>query len=218
MNLCPVRFLRPLLRVVPAVLLGLAASGAFAVELVTFDSDPTGGKANGFMSVDSSHVIFNDTVGSGLDVGDYGSQSNFTNGLAVNDDTDGGILEMLFDCMVTSLSLDFGNDDPSYTNPGDLAVLTTYVNALQVGQTTVVMNRNDDMDQTITSTGPAFNRATFAYTDPATLPFTGGGGANIGLIEVVDNIRFECVPEPTTLGLFALALAAHGLRRSRRGR
>jgi hypothetical protein len=200
--------------IAPLVLACVAPSGALGDELITFELDALGPVPNGFMSVDSSHVSFTDTVGAGLQVANA-FETNNTNGLAVFDDLDGSELEMIFDCLVTTLSLDFGNDDPGFTNPGDLAVLKTYVGATQVGLSTVVLNRDDMMNQTITSLGLPFNRAIFAYTDPAGVPMTGGGGANVGLIEAVDNIEFTCVPEPATLWLLTFGLIGGGLFRSR---
>jgi hypothetical protein len=124
---------------------------------------------------------------------------------------------MNFATLVSSLSLDFGNDDPSFTSPGDLGVLKTYVGATLVGQTSVVLNRNDLSDQTISIAGVPFNRATFAYTNPSGSPTT--MGAFTGLIEIVDNIRFTPVPEPTSLVLLATAIGISFVgRRSERVR
>ncbi len=199
--------------VMPATLAFLTVTSAFGVELINFNSDSTGTKPNGFFSVDSTRVSFTDTVGANLDVSNYGSQSNNTNALAVNTDLDGSVLQMNFTSLVTSLSLDFGNDDPCCTIAGDLALLTTYVGATQVGQTSIVLNRDDIMNQSI-SIGGFFDRATFGYTNAAGSPFTGIN--NSGLIEVVDNIRFTPIPEPSTLILLALGLYGGVLRYRRR--
>lgn len=184
------------------------ASGA----LITFESDAIGAKANGFASVESAEVVFNDTVGAGLMVNTFGTQSH-GKALRVATDSDGSLLEMVFGGPTTDLSLAFGNDDPAYTNVGDLANLRLYNGATQVGQVTVVLNRDDQMNQTISSGPLVFNRATFAYTTPAGSPFTGGGLKAVGCLEIVDDISFTSIPEPGCLSLFALA--AMGLCRLR---
>jgi len=121
----------------------------------------------------------------------------------------------------TTLSLDFGNDDPSFTNPGDLATLQVFLGAALVGQSTVVLNRDDVMNQTISYNGLAFDSFTFAYTNAAGSPFTGGGNANTGLIEIVDNVTYAAgggaVPEPAAWALMisGFGLAGAALRRRR---
>jgi hypothetical protein len=88
---------------------------------------------------------------------------------------------MDLDVPACAISVDFGNDDPAFSNPGDEAVLTVFDGATQVGQVSVVMNRNDTMDQTISisllGSGVFFDRATLLY-DVTT----------VGLIEMLDNI------------------------------
>ena len=153
--------------------LALVQSTASAAELVTFTADATGSKANGFVSVESPYISFSDAVGAGLDVNDFDVQS-IGNGLAVFDDDDGSELEMLFSIPVVDLSLDFGNDDPAYTNVGDLAVLKLFSGMTELASVIVVLNRDDVMNQTISYAGGPFDRATFAYTDPMGSPFTGG--------------------------------------------
>lgn len=98
------------------------------------------------------------------------------------------------------LGLWFGNDDPGFTSQGDLAVLTLFDGLTQIAQVTVELNRNDLMDQSISYTGLAFNRATFAYTNAALDPHT--QGTLTGLTEIVDNItftEFTETPEPATM-------------------
>ena len=166
----------------------VAAIGPFTID---FESDTTGSKPNGWQSVDSTLVSFTDSDGAGLDIADYGHQSD-GKALAVKSD-DPSYLIMEFSVPMTSISLDFGNDDPGWSEPGDEAVLTLYYGASQVDQVSVVMNRNDDMDQSISFSGEVFDKATFYYD--ATIQG--------GLIEIIDNIHLEpssLPPPPTSVG------------------
>lgn len=201
-----VKLILVVLVLTPLVIFGV--SSVVRADLITFSADTPGAKANGYMSPESGNVSFTDSVGSALEVGDYGGQS-IGQALAVYSDLDGSVLKMAFSGLNTALSLDFGNDDPGYTNPGDLAMLTLFNGVTQVGQVSVVMNRDDIMNQTISYSGAAFDNATFAYTDPAGNPFTGGGA---GLTEVVDNIAFNNtaavpIPEPTAILFLVTGLA-----------
>ena len=190
---------------------GLVFAGLVGVahaDFIDFESDPLGSVPNGWTSVDSALVHFTDSNGADNLLADYGHQS-FGQALGTLDDWDDSWLIMDFDVPVLELSLWFGNDDPVFSNPGDMAVLTAFSGAVQVGQTTVVMNRNDDMDQTIGISGVTFDSATFYYAvDP-----------NVGLIEIVDNINFTPIPEPTTMlmlgGLSAGLAGARKLRRKK---
>ncbi|MEO5741300.1 MAG: PEP-CTERM sorting domain-containing protein, partial [Vicinamibacterales bacterium] len=84
---------------------------------------------------------------------------------------------------------------------------------------TVVLNRNDLMDQTIVFSGAAFDNALFWFGTPGGSPVT--TGRFNGLVEVVDNVTFDAaavpvpVPEPGTLALLGLALVGSTLRRRR---
>ncbi len=162
-------------------------------ELIDFESDSLGDKPNGFISVDSPLVSFTDSMGGDLDVYDYGEQSD-GQALAIHGD-DESYLIMDFTTTINSLQLDFGNDDPIATNPGDEAVLTAFLEGVQVDQVTVTMNRDDIMNQSISISGVLFDQATFLFDVTAT-NWT-------GMIEIVDNIQFV-VPEPMTLSLLAL--------------
>jgi hypothetical protein len=151
------------------------------------------------LSNDSPLVTFTDSNGADLDVADWGHQS-FRQGLAVFGDYDDSELIMDFLVPCNSLSLWFGNDDPGWSNPGDQAVLKLFYGATLVGQTSVVMNRDDIMNQQIGLSGPIFNKATFKYdVNP-----------QLGLIEIVDNIEFTPaqapIPEAGSLALFGVGL------------
>jgi hypothetical protein len=78
---------------------------------------------------------------------------------------------------VCGLRLAFGNDDPLFSNPGDRAVLRVSNGPITVGKRSVVMNRNDVMDQSIGFTGASFTDAAFWYAVTTN-----------GLSEVVDDI------------------------------
>jgi hypothetical protein len=190
------------------VCLGFAGA-AQAAELITFESDTTGSKANGWSSVDSSLVSFSDSVGSGLYLDDFGTQGDGQS-LEVGGDYDDSWLIMDFADAVSSLSLDFGNDDPDYSEAGDQAVLTAYLSGAQVGQVFVEMNRDDIMNQTISISGVTFDSATFYYDVYPSL----------GLIEIVDNIEFELadatVPAPGAILLGTLGTGLVGWLRRRR--
>jgi hypothetical protein len=206
-----------------------AAALAFAAQAqaatfvtIDFEEDAVGAKAEGFSALDYDGLDFFTDLGQGIEVGDYGVQSD-GQGMLVRNDTNGNFLVGVFnDGPHSFLSLDFGNDDPTFTIPGQRAVLTVYLGAALVGQTFVVMNRNDVMDQTIGFNFGPFDNFTFAFTDAAGNPFTGGPGTNVGLIEVVDNITFDVpdavVPEPATWGMMILGFGGVGaILRRRQG-
>jgi hypothetical protein len=196
--------MKKLLTVFTLLCLGLTGF-AQASTLINFENDTAGPKPNGWSSVDSALLSFTDSVGAGLDVYDYGLQSH-GQALAVKTDYDNSWLIMDFSTVVMSLSLEFGNDDPGWSNPGDLAVLTAFMGVSQVGQTTVVMNRDDIMNQSISISGVNFDSATFYYAVPRTQ----------GLIEIVDNIEFTIIPAPGALLLGSIGAGLVGWLRRRR--
>lgn len=183
----------------------LMASASFLshADVITFDAESVGVKANGYTV---GGVKFFDTVGNDLYV--YKAiEGNGTNALGVFND-DASFLRMVFPTLTSALSLSFGNDDPCCSAQGNKAVLTLFSNGTQVGQTTLNLNRNDLMDQTISISGINFTEATFGYAT--------ANGTPLDLIEVVDNINFTraAVPEPGIVGLFGLGLL--GFAASRR--
>lgn len=192
----------------------LACLGVFALlggvaqaDLIDFTSDPAGAKPNGWTSDDSAIAHFTDSIGAGLQVGDFAHQS-FGNGLAVFGD-DASVLIIDFDVLVKDITLWFGNDHPGVAEPGDVALLTLFSGGGQVGQTAVAMNINDDMDQSISIFDICFDQAQFVYADAQFNP--------IGLIESVDDISFtQCdgdIPEPATMVMLALAGAGLAVRK-----
>ena len=202
---------------------GIALGGgvAQALTVIDFTADTAGAVAEGFAATGFPELQLFTDLGAGLEVGDFGVQSD-GQGLLARDDTNGNFIRGVFtDGAHAFLSMDFGNDDPFFTIAGQRAVLTVYLGAALVGQTFVVMNRNDIMDQTIGFNFGPFDNFTFAYTDAAGSPFTGGPRTNTGLVEVIDNITFDTlaavVPEPATWGMMILGFGGvGGLLRQRR--
>jgi hypothetical protein len=191
----------------------VSIGGAAHAGLVDFSAGPTGSQAEGFSATGAPELAFTSATGSGFIVGSFGAQS-VGNGLFVLGDGDGNYLKGLFSTSQTALSLDFGNDDPHFTIPGDLATLRVFLGASFVGQTTVSLNRDDIMNQTISFAGASFDNFTFAYTNAAGSPFTGPGDIAGGLAEVVDNIAYSSagvgVPEPATWAMMLLGFGAIG--------
>jgi len=179
------------------LVLGLSMGAGFMVApvgatVVNFNSDSWGVKPNGFVSVDSSLVSFTDSIGANL-VTQALPESNNSIALIVLQDDPSKLL-MDFTTPVSSLSLDFGNDDPGYITTAGYAVMRAFNGATLVGETDVHVNANDLMDQTISLSGVGnFNHAEFFYADASKNP--------TNLSEVVDNVTFTAIPEPTLLGM-----------------
>jgi hypothetical protein len=199
--------MRQLMIICAMIIVCAGFSGAAqAVTTIDFESDPIGAKPNGWSSADSPLVSFTDSIGANLDVYDYGHQSH-GQALACNPDGDQSYLIMDFSVIATSLQLDFGNDDPGWANPGDQAILTAFLGGIQVGQTSVVMNLDDIMNQSISISGVKFDRATLLYNVTSWSP---------GLIEVVDDIKFEVIPAPGAILLGSIGAGLVGWLRRRR--
>ena len=173
---------------------------------ISFENDTDGAKPNDFVSNDSSLVRFSDSAGSDLSVGNFGSQS-IGKGLVTQFD-DNSSLIIDFSTPVNFFSLVFGNDEPGATLEDDIAKLDIFNNSEFISTVTVVLNRNNDADQTISFSNATFNRAVFAFSD--------AGGNPIELAEIVDNVTFEpsnggaAVPFELSPGLGSIGLAACG--------
>lgn len=156
---------------------------------ITFSGETAGAKPDGYASAEFPGMLFSDTIGASVQVGDFGVQSH---GLAVA--TAGnpfGALEMRLTGPTTGFSFAFGNDDPGLMNGTDLAQLTLFRGATQVDQVDVNVNANDVMDQRIGyAGGRLFNRAVFQYVD--------GAGSPLGVTEVADDV--EVAPLCTIAG------------------
>jgi hypothetical protein len=145
---------------------------------INFTGEPSGAQANGYSP--TGGVTFSDTIGADLEVEDFGGQSH-GQGLAVNPD-DSSALTIALPNPALSISLAFGNDHPGVVDATDLASLTLFRGATQVGKVLKNVNANDLMDQRIKfSRGRLFNRAVFVYVDAAESPKN--------LIEIVDDIK-----------------------------
>ena len=157
---------------------GVATAAAPGPIRIDFTGETTGAKPDGYASAESAKVLFFDTIDEGLDVADAGEETHGL-GLRVFGD-DPSALEIRLAGPTTAIGLAFGNDDPNFTNVTDQAQLTVYRGDTQVGQVSVNVNANDEMDQRISYRGDLFNRATFQYVDAADVPKD--------LIEAVDDI------------------------------
>jgi len=201
---------------VAAIVLGGASAQAAVID---FETGLNGLQANGHPELTFGSFLGNN---GGVIVGDFGVQGDGQS-LLIGGDNDGDYLTGQFnDGTHTSLALDFGNDDQGFTNLGDLALLNLFLGNVQIASVSVVLNRDDIMNQTISYTGSAFDNFTFAYTNAQGSPFTGGGNVSTGLIEIVDNVTFDAgvsgaVPEPATWALMigGFGLAGATLRRRR---
>jgi hypothetical protein len=167
------RSVRPSEEVSPAVSL-------VAPNIIGFESDPTVfvDLPDPVTSRDNPTVHFVDTVGANLHIQDFGNQSNGISLGVFGDDP--SALVILLDVPTRRLSMLFGNDDVSATQPGDRATLTVFRNGQQVTRRHVTMNRNDLGDQTVEYRGRvAIDKATFVFNR---------AGTPIDALEIVDDI------------------------------
>jgi len=184
-----------------------ASASAFTI---TFESDdPLIHRPNGFQSADWPEVRFSDTSGSDLFVIDAEGAGIGTTGNALailNDFDDSGLL-IEMDFVASAISLDVGNDAASFSQPGDEAVLTAFLDGAMVGQAVVLaLNRNTLIDQTISFDETLFDSVTLKYDV----------NRFVGLTEVVDNIDITPIPEPTGAAVFGIGSFVIGVALRRR--
>jgi len=175
-----------------------------SADTITFESDPIGFLPNGGQSVESSLVRFSASGGGGLIIlQNFGVELIGTRGLIVSG-SPGVHLIMDFTVPVNSLSLWFGNDDPHTAVPGDTAILRVFFDGSLVGETTLLMNLDDIINQQISFSGVAFNSASFHFSQ------------EFFLSEAVDDISFTPVPEPASVVLLGIGIAGIAVRIRRR--
>ncbi len=172
-------------------------------DIITFELDPLLlTLPDGYRSVESSILRFSGSRPSSLFIRPETGEMEFfgTRGLAV-ESTPGVFMD--FDLPVNSLSLWFGNDHPLQIEEGDTAILQVFMDGVFVGETTVLLNRDNIINQQILFSGAVFNRATFHFSTGRT-------------VETVDNIEFTPVPEPASLALLGIGIAGTIARIRRR--
>lgn len=181
------------------------SQGSAKADLITFEFDPVQTQLpNGFRSVESNLLRFSSNLNSVLHIhpAEFGGGQVFfgTRGLAI--EADRGVF-MDFDVPVTSLSLWFGNDNFGDTEEGSTAILRVFLDDVFVGESIVLLNRDDIINQQISFSGAVFNRATFTFSVG-------------GVVKTVDNIEFTPVPEPTTVALLGIGIVGVVARMRRR--
>ena len=159
------------------------AAGAVAPNVIDFESDAPGGKADPFTSASNPTVHFQDTLGDNLQI--LGPVlETIGRGLMVGND-DASALVVRLDVPTKRVSITFGNDDPGFSQAGDQATLKVFRFGKLIATERVEMNRNDLPDQVIRYRGSApIDRVSLVYDR---------GGAPINLIEVVDDVTLAQV-------------------------
>lgn len=154
---------------------------ATASQFIDFESDPAGLIPNGFESDDSPIVAFTDTDGADLSLQSFGTGKSDGQALLCNSDDDSS-LRMDFDAIVSTFTLEFGNDDPS--REPVFATLRGYKNGSLTRSVTSPTLSDNLLNESVSIAG-SFDAVEFQYTN------MDGSPVDLGLIEIVDNIRFS---------------------------
>ena len=180
----------------------LVSPASAKADIITFELDPLLlTLPDGYRSVESSILSFRGSRASSLFIRPETEGEFFgTRGLAV-ESTPGVFMD--FSVPVNSLSLWFGNDHPLQIEEGDTAILRVFMDGVFVGETTLLLNRDNLINQQIVFSGAVFNSASFHFSTDRT-------------VETVDNIEFTPVPEPASLALLGIGIAGTIARIRRR--
>ena len=180
----------------------LVSPASAKADIITFELDPLLlTLPDGYRSVESSILSFRGSRASSLFIRPETEGEFFgTRGLAV-ESTPGVFMD--FSVPVNSLSLWFGNDHPLQIEEGDTAILRVFMDGVFVGETTLLLNRDNLINQQIVFSGAVFNSASFHFSTERT-------------VETVDNIEFTPVPEPASLALLGIGIAGTIARIRRR--
>lgn len=176
----------------------LGNSQSASAQTVTFEGqESTAPYPNGTTFPEAPGISFSDTILSDptgdLFVVNPGPTPDST-AVLTNFDDDASAIQLDFAPAVTSVALDYGNDIAPFASPGDQARLDIFNGNTLLTTVFQDLNLNSAVDQTIGFADGAFTRAVFTYTDAA--------GTPINLIEAIDNVQVEPVPEPSSvLGL-----------------
>jgi Ca2+-binding RTX toxin-like protein len=142
---------------------------------IDFERDTNGAKPDGFASLDLSIAHFSNSVSLLQSSPEFDGRG--VAGFSAGPEP----LVIRFDVPVRQVTLPFGNDDPSFTQDGDRARLNAFRGQTLVDSNSVVMNRDDVLNQVVAVSGSRFNRVEFL--------FVRAGAAVPGLAEALDNIQ-----------------------------
>lgn len=154
---------------------------ATASQYIDFESDNSGVVPNGFQSNDSPIVAFTDTDGANLQIVDFSTNKSDGQGIVTFFDDDSS-LRMDFDAQVSTLTLEYGNDDPS--RDPVFATLRGYNNGTLTRSVTSPTLSDNAINESVSIAG-SFDAIEFQYTN------MDGSPIDSGLTEIADNIRFS---------------------------